>query len=59
MNQMTTQVECSWCGVNPSAGKYQASECCSTCKTMGAAFRVRMSLQRWKRLAEPKVVRDE
>lgn len=50
---------CSWCGVNPSAGLFQASECCATCKTKGRAYRVLMAQQRWKRLAEPKVVRDE
>jgi hypothetical protein len=47
-------VMCSWCGEEPSQGKHQGSECCHECRAMGAAYRVRVSLQRWKRSAEKK-----
>ena len=43
------RVECSWCGLRLSAGKYQGSECCKECREGGAAFRTRMAMGRWKR----------
>lgn len=47
-----TRIACSWCGENDADGKHQSSYCCVTCKRMGAAYRVSVALERWKRLTD-------
>ncbi len=50
---------CGWCGLRFSVEKFQGTDCCQECKDGGRVFRVKMACQRWKRLAQPKVVNDE
>lgn len=48
------KVECAWCGLRLSAGKYQGTECCKECRDGGRVFRVQQSMGRWKRIRDKK-----